>query len=59
MVVGGETALVDGDTIENTGRFGVHVTQHSSARIVNNTKQDIQSGKGMGISVSGSSCRGQ
>ena len=55
MVVGGGTALVDGNTIENTGRFGVYVTQHSSARIVNNTIQDIQRGKGMGISVSGSS----
>ena len=52
MLVSGATALVDGNTIENTSRFGIYVTQHSSARIVNNTIQNIR-GKD-GISVSGS-----
>ena len=52
MVVGGGTAVIDGNAIQNTGRFGVYVTQHSSARIINNT---IQTSAQFGISISGNS----
>jgi parallel beta-helix repeat protein len=36
----GGTVIIDGNTIQNTGRYGIGVIQNSYARIINNTIQD-------------------
>lgn len=47
-VARGGTALIDGNTIQNTANHGIGLHEHSSARIVNNT---IQNNAGFGILV--------
>jgi parallel beta-helix repeat protein len=51
-IVRGGTALIDGNTIEGTGQFGITVGSWGAANIVNNT---IQNNPGHGISVIGNS----
>jgi parallel beta-helix repeat protein len=51
-VVRGGTALIDGNTIEGTGQFGIIVGSWGAANIVNNT---IQNNPGNGIQVNGNS----
>jgi parallel beta-helix repeat protein len=52
QVWGGGDALIDGNTIENVGRFGIQLARTSTALIVNNT---IRSNTSNGITVGGSS----
>jgi len=52
QIVRGGTAVVDGNTVENTGQTGVQVSQNGTARIINNT---IRNNPSHGIDVAGSS----
>ncbi len=51
-IMRGGTAVVDGNTVENTRSFGIQVVQNSFARIINNT---IRNNSNFGIFVGGSS----
>jgi len=48
LVYRGGTATIDGNTIQNTARFGINVAENSNANIINNI---IQTNPGGGISV--------
>ncbi|HXV78899.1 MAG TPA: right-handed parallel beta-helix repeat-containing protein [Candidatus Binatia bacterium] len=52
QVWGGGDAEIDGNTIENVGRFGIQLARTSTALIVNNT---IRNNANNGITVGGSS----
>ncbi|MBI4490938.1 MAG: right-handed parallel beta-helix repeat-containing protein [Deltaproteobacteria bacterium] len=51
-VIRGAAAIVDGNTVQNTGRYGINLALNSFARIINNT---IQNNPSAGIQVAGSS----
>lgn len=54
LVNRGGTTTIDGNTIQNVGGTGISVTQHSFARIINNTIQNNSNGNGISVSETSS-----